>query len=38
MSSILALEFSGQAVFDRRSPERLTFKANGVDGHDRGQQ
>ena len=32
VSSTVALEFSGQTVFDPQSPERLTFTANDVDG------
>ena len=32
VTSTVALEFSGQAVFDPQSAERLTFKTNDVDG------
>jgi hypothetical protein len=32
VTSTVTLEFSGQPVFDPESPERLTFKANDVDG------
>jgi hypothetical protein len=32
VTSTVALEFSGQAVFDPQSVERLTFKTNDVDG------
>lgn len=32
VSSTVAFEFSGQTLFNPESPERLTFKANDVDG------
>ena len=32
VSSTVALEFSGQTVFDPQSPAKLTFRANDVDG------
>jgi hypothetical protein len=32
VTSTVTLEFSGQPVFDAKSAERLTFKANDVDG------
>ena len=32
VSSTVALEFSGQTVFDSESPEKLTFSSNGIDG------